>query len=154
MASINVKKNFELTEVVEKITDKMANDLQTALLNLRTKIVFDASQGKGFEGNSLKPYSSGYKKMRVDAGYSANVNLTITGQMLRDVQLETPPRRDANGVTFRIFIANGSSIPPKGFGSKGVAVSSVEKAMHTMAQRPWFGLSEQAKKELLDILRR
>jgi hypothetical protein len=143
------------SEVIKKKVDEaLAKKLlavDRAIMDIRAKIVAGASSGLGFEGEALPGYSKSYADKRGKAGYSERVNLIITGQMLRDVQVE-PLKKEGADYVARIFIANGTSAPPKKMGG-GPAVGSVEKAQKTMEKRPWFGISQQNKELLRTVAR-
>jgi hypothetical protein len=144
---IAFRSNVNLAANIRARVAKKREALGQALAVERTRLVSNASAGVGFDGANLSPYSDKYAKKRADSGRSASVDLTLTGQMLRDVQYDV--KQDGNGFIGRIFIAAGQSISP--FGKQ--SVSSIDKARWTNELRPWFGLSQQATEQLIKTIR-
>ena len=140
----NVKQT--LMQIVDRKKQAAKEQAQLAA----TQIIVNASSGIGYEGDALKPYSAVYREMRLARGYSPNVNLTLTGQMLRDVQADVVSKSAAHLKT-RIYVASGSSISP--FDTQGLAVASTEKARYTNKTRPWFGLSQKARGNIIDNIK-
>jgi hypothetical protein len=148
--SVTVTTNIDLREKVRQAIERKLPVMERAMQLARGQIVTNAANGIGFEGESLEDYSDDYKKRREDRGYKSEVNMTVTGQMLRDVQAEA--RIDGDNIIGRIFVLDGSSVSP--FSKSGQAAVSSDKVRWTNVEgRKWFGLSDIAVNEIKQLVR-
>jgi hypothetical protein len=134
-------------EMIRKRLDQYGQAVNAFTQEYRTQIVQNASSGIGFQGESLDAYAASYQKLRDDFGYSTQVNMTVTGQMLKDV-IPLFERKDSEAIGI-IKVQPGSSSSPFG----GQSALSTDKVRWTNIKRPWFGISDEARQRLTQRIR-
>lgn len=97
----------------DDLVQVMGQELQTQ----RTLIVSNLNQGKGADGDSLRPYSDAYEKLKAGSGRSTTPNLNWSGELHRSMDVKTPKSiRDAGEITFK-------GTHKGGFSNAGLAAS-------------------------------
>lgn len=91
---VTVTRNFGPLSDVRLVTkDEWAKVGRLA----RERIVTRTQAGQDVRGASFAPYSPGYRRVKEAIGAGSNVNLTLSGEMLRAITVEP----DAEGVTLK-----------------------------------------------------
>ena len=136
--AITVKNNTNLVVKLKKITDQMAIDLQTELLDAATEIRVRTAGGRGIEGGGFKAYEESTKRAKLGKGNKGSrqitpVNLTQSGDMLESASL------------VKITKTNNQLIGTIGFTNS----EDAKKGKWNQEKRPWFGLSNQQKTRII-----
>jgi hypothetical protein len=147
--SVEVRVNLDLRDRVKQVIERKLGVMERAMQLARGQIVTNAAAGIGFEGEKLAQYEDSYKAALRRIKRDTDVDMTVTGQMLRDVQADA--RIDGDNIIGRIFVLDGSSVSP--FSKSGEAQVSSDKVRWTNKKRPWFGLSEIAVNEIKQLVR-
>lgn len=107
--------------------------------------------GVDVDGSPFIPYSSLYKAEREARGYSGDVNLTITGTMLR--AMTSRVERVANGIAGVLFFISGR---PDGGSNAEIARKHNEGDYGTGRKkvRKFFALSEKQIREIISNVRK
>ena len=136
--AIKVKSNLNLDVKLKQILDNTAQILQQELITAATEIGYRTSQGKQIGGQTFKKYSPSYAKKKAKEGRQVSPpNLTQTGKMLSSARKVTIEKTNT-GFTGRI-----------GFTSPDEA----QKGAWNQEKRPWFGLQEKQKTQIIRRLR-
>ena len=80
---ITVRRNFKLTAT----TLVTKADMEAIGRLARERIIRRTVMGKGPDGQTFQAYSPGYAKRKAAELGSSNVNLTVSGEMLRGIQV-------------------------------------------------------------------
>lgn len=80
---VTVKRNFSLKAV--KLTTKA--DMEALGRLARERIIRRTVMGALPGGERMAPYSEGYRKQRAKEGLSQSPTLTLSGEMLRSIQI-------------------------------------------------------------------
>jgi len=180
VAKIRVSWRFPDGTDVDAVMTRVMTRMGT---HARSLIVRRTGQGRGIDG-LLAPYSAGYRLAKAAAGRSpALVDLTLSGQMLQALTvLRVTPRLATLGfrplrrrkVTLaargRKFVVSDLETrrssrrrvvaKAKATTSAAAVVKNDELArihhegLGRMPARPWFGLSDRERREILEIGRR
>jgi hypothetical protein len=86
---VTVRKNFELRTL--KLTT--VADMEAIGRLARERIIRRAVMGLLPGGGSMAPYSPGYAAQKAKELGSAAVNLTVSGEMLRSIQVIAEPKK-------------------------------------------------------------
>lgn len=155
---IEVKKNFSIDKIKADLRKSMADTLDSEMQKCAAEIVKRASEGKEIEGGSLASYSAGYKKYKSRIGRNSNVNMTLSGQLLRSIQSKI--ERAGKDLIGRIFVNPGRQnrfIKPAGYkprksGRSASGINNPELLKHLIKLRPFWGLSKEQIKRLTEKL--
>ncbi len=97
-------------------------------LNTRTRLLKEVNQGRGADGESLRPYSKPYEKFKASTGRSASPsNLNFTGELHRSMHITaaTDAKPEAN-VSFQ------------GMHKGEVSNAALAANLYKMGFRGWF----------------
>ena len=120
-----------LKTISQKIKDFKRDDLLTRINQLlRKNIIYDSMHGKSYTGQQFPDYTPEYKKWKQKKTGFSNVNLTITGEMLNSIIGEI------QGTTLTVSTNDNPG-----------------KVEGVSAKRPWLGISEPTRKQIMDMIR-
>lgn len=136
--AIKVKSNLNLDVKLKQIVENYEQVLQQELITAATEIGYRTSQGKTISGATFEKYNDKYALKKQKEGRQVfPPNLTQTGKMLSSARKVTIEKTNA-GITGKI-----------GFTSPDEA----QKGAWNQEKRPWFGLSEKQKTQIIRRLR-
>lgn len=104
---MNIKIEFTGIKVNERWV-KSLNLEKIALqevLTSRTRILSNVAEGRGTDGQQLRPYSPGYRKLKIASGRSGETDLNVSGELLRSMTA----RQMSNGGEV-VFSGNHSTV--------------------------------------------
>jgi phage gpG-like protein len=119
-------------------------DLATRLIRTRTE------RGVDVNGSSFVGYSEGYAAAKRAALGHANVDLTVSGRMLNDMQVTSATERS---VTIS-FISQGGGASGGTFIQRSRSLGAADKAAYNNPSREFFGLSSENEQAIVDALDR
>ncbi|TXH08777.1 MAG: hypothetical protein E6R03_17650 [Hyphomicrobiaceae bacterium] len=134
-----------------KLKDDSERILAQEIEIARGEIDARTQAGLDVENNPFKPYSPFYKAEREQRGYSTEVNLTVTGTMLRSMTSRV--EAIANGLAGVIFFISGR---PDGESNAEIARKHNEGDYGTGRKkvRKFFALSEKQIREIISNVRK
>ena len=140
---ITFRSTFNAKRIGEAIIQKLEKKLETAMAEAVTQIDTRTASGRKIDGGSFEKYSDAYAEFKTKAGRNARPDLTFTGQMLAAMQSKV--ERIATGFLGRIFFQGGRT---------GSTASNDQIAGYNQKTRPFFGLSDTQKKQILKKLQK
>jgi phage gpG-like protein len=137
---IEVKNNINIPALKKQITASVERELGLAMNEEVERLVQRTQSGIDVDGRSFEsyaPYTPKYLKFKTSKGRKGNIDLTFKDRMLNNITSKV--ERMASGLRGTIFFSD----PREG-----------AKAQGNQRKRPFFGLSKDAVKRIMDRMQK
>jgi hypothetical protein len=144
-ATVRVSRNFGPLGL--ELTEQDMRDVGDFLVRrIRTR----TESGKDVNGASFRGYSPGYAEQKRAALGHANVDLTVSGRMLNDMQVTATTKTTAT----ISFVSQGGGSNSGTFIQRSRSLGAADKAAYNNPSREFFGASEEDERAVATSLER
>jgi len=141
----------DLNKISVKIQQQTERALAREVEFAKGEILIRTNSGRDADEAPFKQYSPSYEAQRVDRGYSAQVNLTITGTLLTSITSKV--QKTAEGFAGVLFFLAGR---PDGGSNSEIALkhNTGDYGGKKLKPRRFFALSIKQIREIISNIRK
>jgi len=136
ISGITFKKNFDLKRIADERAERTKRELGAALFDAKSEIVERTLQGRDVDSRGFKGYSERYGKAKLEKTGKATPNLTVTGNMLKNITVKV--EQVGKDIVARLFFSSAAE---------------ATKARYNQAIRKFFGLDTSQFNRLIERIR-